>query len=129
MHPVVAGQRARLEIDRLEGAEGGLDIGQPPIAAGHQALTRIVRRAQFEQIAHVKQVELRLLLLDQRRPHALPEDRILPNNIDAFRLVLVDEMAEGGDTATMKGIYAALANAVVEMKLDDELKHIGAADV
>ncbi|MDQ5946490.1 MAG: site-specific recombinase, partial [Pseudomonadota bacterium] len=68
-----------------------------------------------------------------RRVHALPVDRILPSNIEAFSKairtklkdrefakrylqVLVDEIVIEGDTATMRGSYAALANAIVEIK-------------
>jgi site-specific DNA recombinase len=68
-----------------------------------------------------------------RRTHAVPMDRILPSNIEAFSKairekladkdfakrylhVLVDEIVVSGDTATMRGSYAALANAVSEMK-------------
>lgn len=37
---------------------------------------------------------------------------------DMYLQVLVDEIVVAGDTATMKGRYAALVNAVVEIKKD-----------
>jgi len=40
--------------------------GQRFIAAGHQALTGVVRRAQLEQIALIEQVHLKMPLLEQR---------------------------------------------------------------
>ncbi len=72
-------------------------------------------------------------LASVRRTHALPVDRILPSNIEAFSKairaklddkefakrylqVLVDEIVVDGDTATMRGSYTALANAIVEKK-------------
>ena len=72
-------------------------------------------------------------LASVRRTHALPVDRILPSNIEAFSKairaklddkdfakrylqVLVDEIVVSGDTATIKGSYAALANAIVQKK-------------
>ena len=72
-------------------------------------------------------------LASVRRTHALPVDRILPSNIEAFSKairakledkdfakrylqVLVDEIVVAGETATIKGSYAALANAITEKK-------------
>ncbi len=72
-------------------------------------------------------------LASVRRTHAVPVDRILPSNIEAFSKairakledkefakrylqVLVDEIVVDGNTATMRGSYAALANAIAEKK-------------
>lgn len=72
-------------------------------------------------------------LASVRRTHALPVDRILPSNIEAFSKAiraklqnkefakrylhaLVDEIVVSGDTATMRGSYAALAGAIAETK-------------
>ncbi|MBK1679882.1 hypothetical protein CKO20_05765 [Rhodocyclus tenuis] len=76
---------------------------------------------------------LMIELAGVRRTHALPVERILPSNIEAFSKAirakladkafakrylqaLVDEIVVSGDTATMRGSYAALANAVAQMK-------------
>ena len=40
-------------------------FGQVRIAAGHQALARVVRRTEFEQIALIEQAQLQMSLLDQ----------------------------------------------------------------
>jgi site-specific DNA recombinase len=72
-------------------------------------------------------------LASVRRTHALPVDRILPSNIEAFSKairakledkdfakrylqLLVDEIVVDGDTATMRGSYAALTNAIAQKK-------------
>ena len=76
---------------------------------------------------------LMIELASVRRRHAVPVERILPSDIDAFSKVirtklrnkdfakrylqlLVDEIVVSGNTATMKGSYAALANAVAQKK-------------
>ncbi len=72
-------------------------------------------------------------LAGSRRNHAAPVERILPSNIEAFSKaireklrdkefakrylnVLVDEIVVSGDTATMKGSYARLVNAIAQTK-------------
>ena len=72
-------------------------------------------------------------LAGSRRNHAALVERILPSNIEVFSKaireklkdkefakrylhVLVDEIVVSGDTATMKGSYARLANAIAETK-------------
>src|ERR1700692_4067556 len=49
--------------------------GQRFIAAGHQALTGVVRRAQLEQIALIEQVHLKMPLLEQRTDRCALERR------------------------------------------------------
>ncbi|WP_394701282.1 recombinase family protein [uncultured Propionivibrio sp.] len=76
------------------------------------------------------------LLIEQagvRRSHAVPVERILPSDIAAFSKAiraklqdkafakrylhtLVDEIVVSGDTATMKGSYAVLAQVISEKK-------------
>ena len=72
-------------------------------------------------------------LASARRNVAVPVERILPSNIEAFSKAiraklhdkafakrylqtLVDEIVIAGDTATMKGSYSRLANAIAEKK-------------
>lgn len=72
-------------------------------------------------------------LASVRRHHALPVERILPSDIDTFSKairmklrnkdfakrylhLLVDEIVVSGNTATMKGSYAALTSAIVAIK-------------
>ncbi len=88
------------------------------------------RRAHEFKAAHDS---LLIELAGVRRHHAVPAERILPSHIEAFSKairaklkdkafakrylqVLVDEIVVSGDTATMKGSYAVLANAITEMK-------------
>lgn len=68
-----------------------------------------------------------------RRNLAVPVERVLPSNIEAFTKAirrkvrdkdfakwylqaLVDEIVVDGDSATLKGSYAKLANAIAKMK-------------
>src|SRR5258706_11223300 len=71
-------------LDLLEVALGGrqqfltlvrAQPGQRLIAAGHQALARVVRRTEFEQIALIDQVNLKLPLLDHRPDRCALERR------------------------------------------------------
>ena len=94
----------------------------------------------FDEVLQKQAQELKAeresLLVDLagvRRNLAVPVDRIRPSNIEAFSKairakledkdfakrylqVLVDEIVVDGDTATMRGSYAALANAIAEKK-------------
>ena len=72
-------------------------------------------------------------LASVRRQHVAPVERILPSDIDAFSKairtklrnkdfakrylrLLVDEIVVSGNTATMKGSYAALTSAITAIK-------------
>ena len=69
----------------------------------------------------------------KKRQHVAPVERILPSDIDAFSKairtklrnkdfakrylrLLVDEIVVSGNTATMKGSYAALTSAITAIK-------------
>ena len=67
--------RVHAGLDLLEVGLGGREqflalvraqLGELRIAARHQALAGIVRRAQLEQVALVEQAQLQMALLDQR---------------------------------------------------------------
>ena len=103
-------------------------------------LTAIENGLPFDEVLQKRSQEIKaeresllVELAGVRRHVALPVDRILPSNIEAFSKairakltdkdfakrylqVLVDEIVVDGDTATMKGSYTNLANSIAEMK-------------
>lgn len=108
--------------------------------AQRNLLSAIENGLPFDEILQKRSQELKgeresllVELAGARRSVAVPVDRILPSNIEAFSKairtklkdkafakrylqVLVDEIVVDGDTATIKGSYAKLANAIAKMK-------------
>ena len=108
--------------------------------AQRNLLAAIENGLPFDEVLQKRSQELKaeresllVELAGVRRNLAVPVDRILPSNIEAFSKairaklkdkafakrylqVLVDEIVVDGDTATMKGSYAKLANAIAQKK-------------
>ncbi|SDG73233.1 recombinase family protein [Propionivibrio dicarboxylicus] len=95
------------------------------------AVDEVVQR-RSQELKSERQ-SLMIELTGVRRIHAAPQDRILPSQVEAFSKAiraklqnkdfakrylhaLVDEIVVTGDTATMKGSYVALAQAISEKK-------------
>lgn len=92
----------------------------------------------LEKRAHELKARRKALLIERTgvgREHALPVDRILPSRVEAFSKAvqaklrdkafakrylqaLVDEIVVPEETATIRGSYAALAEAIAEKKKD-----------
>ena len=101
------------------------------------AIDEIVQRRSQELKS--ERESLMIELASARRLHAAPVERILPSQVEAFSKAiraklqdkdfakrylhaLVEEIVVTGDTATMKGIYEALANAIAEKKKGTSVK-------
>jgi len=108
--------------------------------AQRNLLTAIESGLPFDEVTQKRAQELKaeresllVELAGVRRSVAVPVDRILPSNIEAFSKairaklkdknfakrylqLLVDEIVVDGDTATMRGSNAKLANAILQKK-------------
>jgi hypothetical protein len=96
-------------------------LGEFRIATGHQALARIVRRIQFEQIALIEQVQLQLPLLNKRA------DRYALERRDPGDALAVAHLVDGfvGDHAAVPHHHQLLDAEVLAQAL--ELGHQGLA--
>jgi len=100
-------------------------LGQLRIAARHQALARIVRRAQFEQVALIEQVELQLPLFDQRADRGTPQ---CGDPAHALGLVhLVDGLV--GDHAAVAHHHQLLDAELLAQSLDLWQQGLAVGDV
>lgn len=138
LHQLIAELRKRTK-DNKDGEQRKIKALNVQLVKAEQAqrnlYTAIENGLPFDEVLQKRAQELKadresllVELASVRRTHALPVERILPSNIEAFSKaiqsklkdkafakrylqVLVDEIVVAGDTATMKGSYAALVSA------------------